>query len=523
MARIRQILSLIIIFLAFEAQLLAQDNKYWIVLKDKNLKSEPAISTKTKENRRKLGLKESQWSDLPINNDYLSKLQDNDIKVLQKSKWLNAVSAVIPTHQLDWVVRLGFVKEIIPISKFDLLTIDKPKPTSVNEEDIRVDFAMKQVGIEHFLNAGLSGEGVLIGVIDAGFFGANDSQMLKHLFERNQILGVKDYVNPKKKDYFGERETVSDFHGTEVLNAITGRSFKEKIQVGLATNANFYLARTDSGNREFRREEDNWLAAMEWMDSLGVRLINTSLGYAKGFTNPKESYTPEQMDGKTSVIAKAAKMAVDEKGIILVVSAGNEGDDNSWKIISTPADVDGVIAVGATNEISMKMGYSSIGPEFLSYLKPNVSCFSLFGTSLAAPVITGFVACLLQEQPDLDNRELREILQKSASLYPFGNNFIGYGVPNAKKALNLLAKKSFNDKSPRIVEVNENEKQVEIPVSAGEMVVLFHKKDEAHVLNQESLKAKYNLVSLKRNTSIKQTTVLTAEEVIEIIWKTSTN
>jgi hypothetical protein len=244
------------------------------------------------------------------------------------------------------------------------------------------------------------------------------------------------------------------------------------------------------------------------------------LGYAKGFSNPKESYTPEQMDGKTSVIARAAKMAVDEKGIVLVVSAGNEGDDNSWKIVSTPADVDGVIAIGATNELGMKMGYSSIGPEFLTYLKPNISCFSLFGTSLAAPVITGFVACLMQSNPNLSNKDIRNILEKSGNLYPFGNNFIGFGVPSARKALNLISKKE-SESQTRTIEVSESEKQIEIPMTIGEIAVVFNKKTPSIVVSQESMKAKYNFIVLKRNAQVKQTTVITHDEVVEVIWKTS--
>ena len=515
MARFTHIFSLFIIlfFVVFQAE--AQRSKYWLMFSDKDLHSEFAVSEKCKENRRILGIQENQFSDLPVSEFYIETLKSIGIESLIKSKWMNAVSANLSDNELEKVKKLNFIKEIIPIDTQIILTkIDKKE-----KDDLRVDFVMKQIGIEHFLAAGLNGKAVNIGVIDAGFFGANDTQTLKHLFDRKQILGVKDYVNPNKKDYFGERESASDFHGTEVLNAITGRNYKENFQIGLATNANFYLARTDSGNKEFRGEEDNWLAAMEWMDSLGVRVINTSLGYAKGFSNPKESYTPEQMDGKTSVIARAAKMAVDEKGIVLVVSAGNEGDDNTWRIISTPADVDGVIAIGATNELGLKMGYSSIGPEFLTYMKPNVSCFSLFGTSLAAPVITGFVACMMQAYPKLTNKEIRDILEKSANLYPYGNNFIGYGIPSAKKALILAAKKPLTDLQTKIIEVVENEKQVEIPISVGETIVIFNKKNAVHVISQESMKAKYNFIILKRNLSVKQTTVMTPEEVVEVIWK----
>ncbi len=501
----------------FSVETFAQQNKYWVMFTDKDLTQEVAISEKCKENRRNLGIAEIQISDIPVNRNYIKVLQKLAIQPINKSKWLNAVSANLTNNQIAELRKLAFVKELVLI-KSNLVLSKIASNTSNNTDDLRVDFAMKQVGIEHFLDAGLTGRGVSVGVIDAGFYGACDTQTLTHLFEKKQILATKDYVNPKKINFFGEQETASDFHGTEVMNAITGRNFKENYQVGLATNANFYLARTDSGNREFRGEEDNWVAAMEWMDSLGVRLINTSLGYAKGFSNPKESYAPEQMDGKTSVIARAAKIAVDEKGIVLVVSAGNEGDDSSWKIVSTPADVDGVIAIGATNELGMKMGYSSIGPEFLSYMKPSISCFSLFGTSLAAPVITGFVACLMQANPNLTNKEVREILEKSSHLYPYGNNFIGYGVPSAKKAL-AFASKKYVENLTRIIEVAEGEKQIEIPMPVGEVAVVFQKKNATIVVSQESMKAKYNFIALKRNAAVKQTTVVLKDEVIEIFWK----
>ena len=382
---------------------------------------------------------------------------------------------------------------------------------------------MKQIGIESFLQAGLNGTGVTIGVIDAGFYGVSDSPTLEHLLINKQILGIRDYVNPKKTNHFDEKETSSDFHGNEVLNAITGKTFDNKLQFGLATHSQFYLARTDNGNKEFRGEEDNWVSAMEWMDSLGVRLINTSLGYAKGFSNPKEDYKPEQMDGNTTVIAKAARIATNEKGIVVVVSAGNEGDDRDWRIISTPADVEGTIAVGATTEHGIKMGYSSIGPDFLDYLKPNVSCYSLYGTSLAAPVITGFVACMLQANPKLTNLEVKSYLEKSSSLYPFGNNFIGFGIPNAEKVIDLITHPTRVPlearQNVRTLIVAENDKQTEIGVKEGEIVAIFYKKTPFHVLSQDTQKAKSDVITLKRNAHVKQTTVVTKEEVVEIIWK----
>jgi hypothetical protein len=134
-------------------------------------------------------------------------------------------------------------------------------------------------------------------------------------------------------------------------------------------------------------------------------------------------------------------------------------------------------------------------------------------------VITGFVACVMQAYPTLTNKEIRSILEKSANLYPYGNNFIGFGIPNAKRALNLAAKKSLPEIQSRIVEVAENEKQIEIPMSEGDIAVVFHKKNATHVVTQESVKVKNNFFSLKRNSPIKQTTIMTQKEVIEVIWQ----
>jgi subtilisin family serine protease len=244
---------------------------------------------------------------------------------------------------------------------------------------------MSQVQANAFLKEGITAKDVTIGVIDAGFYGADSSLSLSQIFSNDRILGIRDYVKPGRAGdlLFSTAESFSDMHGTEVLAAIAGIDYKDQIQYGMATNAKFYLARTDYSLREYRGEEDNWIAAMEWMDSLGVRLINTSLGYAKGFSDPRENYTPSQMDGKTSAISRAAQIASDQKGIMLIVSAGNEGDDKSWGIVSAPADAKGVLSVGATNgKLWNRIGYSSTGPEFLPYVKPNVSCFSLYGTSL---------------------------------------------------------------------------------------------------------------------------------------------
>ena len=497
-------------------------SKYWILFTGKDQTAPPALSGVAIAQRQARTMPVDD-TDRPVSVAYLSQLVQMGIRPINRSRWLNAVSAQLTADQYAGVKQLPFVQAIQPIDPAIIITSigQSPKTSGHNAQKApHLAPVMTQIEASDFEQAGLTGRFVNIGVIDAGFFGADSANALKHVFARQGVRRVRDYVNEKKthSDLFRTLETMSDFHGTEVLAAIAGNDPTENIQYGLATDATFYLARTDQGNREYRGEEDNWVAAMEWMDSLGVRLINTSLGYAKGMSNPKENYEPRQMDGHTSLISRAAQIAADQKGILIIVSAGNEGDDRSWRIISTPADAQGVLAIGATNaRLWNRIGYSSIGPESLAYLKPNVSCFSLYGTSLSAPVITGFAACIMQANPKLTNKEVMAIIEKSAHMYPYGNNYVGYGVPLASRAIALLR----NQPLPATARsVKASGKSLTLAVVSSEAAVsVFHKKDAIHVMQQEAVKISKGKLTLRREKGENQTTVDLKKEVIEVIWE----
>lgn len=482
----------ILVFLVFNFQSLAQ-SKYWILFKDKNPSTVNINVTS-----------------LPICDDYLQLLEKQNIRPIQKSKWLNAISVYLTDAQKTRVIALDFVKDVVLIDgKFYVASRPHQQP--------RLAPVMEQVEASVFRENGLTGKGVKIGVIDAGFYEAPMNQQLKGIFANSAILSIRDYVNPKHiANFYTNSESFVDFHGSEVLAAIAGTD--TDMQQGLAIDSQFYLARTDHGGRESRIEEDNWVAAIEWLDSLGVKLVNTSLGYAKGFNNPSENYEPRQMDGYTSLISKVADIAVNQKGMLLVVSAGNEGDDPTWRIISTPADAEGVITVGATNQkLWNKIGYSSIGPEFIAYNKPNVSCYSLYGTSLSAPVITGFAACLMQANPRLTNKEIRNIIEKSAHLYPYCNNYIGYGVPLASRAIALL--KNTNMPPVHFKEIQAIGNIITVVIDNKiDVVSVFHKKNKNHVIGQDEMKVKKGKLTLKRQPNEVYTTIDLKNEVIEIVW-----
>ena len=499
--------------LVFVPLFLSARPKYWIYLKNKDLNTAPAVSPLTLENRHKLGLAISDEMDLPISKEYETSLLKNSVSIINRSKWLNAVSAVLTNEQANQVRQLDFVQDVVQIDPG--FYIAKTQPI----EKAQMAPVMSQVQANAFLKEGITAKDVTIGVIDAGFYGADSSLSLTQIFDNKRVLGIRDYVKPGRPGnlLFSTAESFSDMHGTEVLAAISGIDHKEQIQYGMAMNAKFYLARTDYSLREYRGEEDNWIAAMEWMDSLGVRLINTSLGYAKGFSDPKENYTPSQMDGKTSAITRAAQIASDRKGIMLIVSAGNEGDDKGWGIVSAPADAKGVLSIGATNaKLWNRIGYSSIGPEFLSYVKPNVSCFSLYGTSLSAPVITGFAACLLQVNPKLTNKELIDLIEKSAHLYPYGNNFVGYGVPLASRAL-ALAKAPYMPNNSKHIMAKGRNCEVEVTVT-DPLVAIYRKKNAKDVLSQQVAKVQNGKISLKRQSNERFTTIDLKDSVIEVEW-----
>lgn len=504
---------LLLLAFVFVPLVLSANPKYWIYLKNKDLAASPAVSALTLENRQKLGLILSDETDLPVKKEYEAALRGQSVNIINRSKWLNAVSANLTSEQAMKVRELDFVADVVMIDPG--FYIARTQPT----EKAQMAPVMSQVQANAFLKENITAKDVTIGVIDAGFYGADSSLSLSQVFSNKRILGVRDYVKPGRSGdlLFSTAESFSDMHGTEVLAAIAGIDYQDQVQYGMATNAKFYLARTDYSMREYRGEEDNWIAAMEWMDSLGVRLINTSLGYAKGFSDPRENYQPSQMDGKTSAISKAAQIASDKKGIMIIVSAGNEGDDKSWGIVSAPADAKGVLSVGATNgKLWNRIGYSSVGPEFLSYVKPNVSCFSLYGTSLSAPVITGFAACLLQANPQLSNKELISLIEKSSHLYPYGNNYIGYGVPQASRAL-ALAKAPYLPNNSKLVKAKGRTCEVEV-TSQDSMVAVYRKKNEKDVIAQQVAKVQNGKVSLKRQNNEKFTTIDLRDYVVEVQW-----
>lgn len=463
-----------------------------------------------------LGLPLVQSSDLAPSETQINAVLGTGARKSIVSKWLNALSVWATEEQLATIKQLPGVVGSSPIGywhtaglKNDTLDVEKYSET------------LRQVQGELFKDLGLNGKGVTIGVTDAGFYEADKSMYIRHVYERGGVKATRDFVNPERKADVYQSLNSGDDHGVEVLSYIAGYHPEKKGLTGVAWGADFVLARTDHQVKESRIDEDNWVASLEWLDSLGVRLVNTSLGYGLGFDNPDENYKPEQMDGKKSVVAKAANMAVKKKGMILVVAAGNDGGKSDWKIISSPADVQGVLSVGANSYTDWnKMSYSGKGPEALPYLKPDVSAASLMGTSFSAPVICGLLACILQWKPELGSDTLFNMLRRSGHLWPYPNNFLGYGVPQSGYLIKYLKTGVWGERKVEKIETKEQVVEIEIPqewnvASLG----VFHKHNEKFVMRQANITASKGKISLQRPAGAKQSTVHHANGIWEIFWQ----
>ncbi|REE05789.1 subtilase family protein [Marinoscillum furvescens DSM 4134] len=389
------------------------------------------------------------------------------------------------------------------------------KPATLPISSPVLGFALEQIEAKAFLQEGLNGAGIKIGIIDGGFLKANKSKSLKHVFEAERVKNYQDFVTPELTPYDGIAR-LDDGHGTEVWQLIGGKHPGKNIQYGLATHAEYYLARTDHGAYEKRIEEDHLIAALEQMHRMGVRLVNVSLGYNIGYTNPEENYRREQMDGKSTLLAKTISAAALEKGMLIIVAAGNEALD-PWQIVSTPGDAEHALTVGASKfDIWDKMNYSSIGPSWLPYVKPDIAVYASSGTSYAAPVVTGMAACIWQRDSTLSNFEVMDLLKSAGNFHPYANNYLGHGVPTCTRILKLMDGQTIS----RPNTLRTKKKSVKIPLKTeASYVVAFHKTNEKNVANRYMYRNPGETLKIKRPDRIRQTSLLVGKEVLEIFWE----
>lgn len=434
------------------------DYMFRLHLKDKNENKysmdqpETFLSQRSIDRRIRQGIAIDS-TDIPVSEKYLSLIEAPGSKVISQSKWLNTVCVLLKDSlSIDNLKGLDFIEnvEFVWKSKNDTTknisdnkkTVRLPQPKANNKYGYSYD-QIKMINGDTLHENGFRGKGIEIAIIDGGFQNLREILLLDNV----HLKGTKDFV------YDGEDMFKSSAHGLNVLSVLATN--RPNIYIGTAPDAKYWLFRSEDSRSEFPIEQDYWVAAVEYADSVGVDIINTSLGYTK-FDTPATSYTHADLDGKTAFISKAAKIAT-QKGIFLEISAGNEGA-KTWNRISVPADVDDVLTVGSIKRDSTLSYFSSVGPTTDNRTKPDVVALGdkinviggdgdvtySSGTSFSGPVMTGMAACLWQAYPLLTNIELLNIIRRSGDRSENPNERYGYGIPDIKKVMMFAKELSEN-------------------------------------------------------------------------------
>ncbi len=391
--------------------------------------------------------------DVPIYQLYFDQISTSSgIEVKSKSKWMNAVHVRGSISAIDALADLTFVSNI-QFANRSLNTQNRIANNSENKAvnkqlDVQENFVYGNSSNQiQMLNGHLlhqqdyTGTGKIIAVMDAGFPNVNTASSFQRIRDNNQILGGYNFVARNENVY------TSNSHGTLVLSLMAG--YVENQLVGTAPDANYYLFITEDSADENPVEESYWVEAAELADSLGVDVINTSLGYF-AYNNPSYSYTYADMNGVTSFISRGADIAF-SRGMICVTSAGNSGNSANPNI-STPADAIHTLTVGSVKFDETYSTFSSIGPTFDGRIKPDVMAqgqnpyFSTTsgsvsnassGTSFSGPIIAGMVASFWQAIPWATNQQVVDFVLQSADRFTNPTTQFGYGIPNFQVALNM--------------------------------------------------------------------------------------
>lgn len=408
-------------------------NYYWVFYKDKNntdFNPNEYFDQKAIERRQINKISLYDLSDYPINQDYASNITAFCDEYIGESRWLNASAIYTDAERANYIAGFDFVLSVQIIeAEASVCSVDINKTIDLKPESGDMIPQLHRMQGEVFRDNKIDGTGIRIAVFDGGFPNVDTHNAFKHLRDNKRI--IKTWNFPKKdENVYGWNS-----HGTSVLSCIAGIDDNDE-NIGLATGAEFLLARTEIGT-EPAKEEVWWAMALEWADKNGADLINSSLGYGI------DRHTVKDMDGKTCVVTKAADIAA-SKGILVVNAAGNEGDDNTWYIIGAPADAENILSIGGVDASGkFHISFSSFGPTADGRMKPNVSAFGYayvakpkaygyaYGTSFASPLVAGFVACAWQTKRDFTALQMKAEIEKSADRYPYFDYANGYGVPMA--------------------------------------------------------------------------------------------
>ncbi len=451
--------------------------RYWIYFKDKGKfkKDDPMtigseayniakseLSDKALIRRAKVLSPEKivSYDDLPVNQEYVDKVKQLGLLPNAVSKWFNAMSVMAKKKDLDVVKKLGFVEKIEGVHYLDNANIpstkkivgDYKQPVAKTKYSYGPSYWQnEQIKVPELHNFGVTGFGVTVGMCDDGFAWRNHEAL-----KNRNVLGEYDWIfkddsteNQQSPNQIPSDPMDQDGHGTATMSTLGG--FKEGSLIGPAFDVDFWLSKTEYGASETPVEEDYWLQAVEWMEAKGIEVISCSLIY-KPFDKPNDEYDYKDMNGRTTVIVRAAEHAA-YLGIVVVNAMGNEYQTQPPSIVSPP-DGDSVIAVGAIDSAGTIAFFSSNGPTSDGRMKPDVVAMGLddyvatsytassndttyayeSGTSFACPLTAGVCALILSAHPELTPMQVREALKNTANKKDKPDNVYGWGLINAYDA-----------------------------------------------------------------------------------------
>jgi subtilisin family serine protease len=422
---------------------------YRLLLSDKGISSysidrpEEFLSQKSIDRRNRQGFQVDE-TDLPVSPAYLEAIMATGASIIAASKWVKTVVVEFSeSATLESLRSLQFVHDLYPVFKKDNAQTEETlySRTVQDSNDNLDDYGQGALQIslnngQWLHNWGFKGKNKTIAVLDGGFKNADKV----NLFDWNKILEVKNFTHENEDPLRSSTD-----HGTKVLSCML--TYKQNDMIGTAPEAEYYLFKTEVNDSEFPVEEDYWITALEYADSLGVDIISSSLGYFV-FNDPSMNHNDSQLDGRTAYISIAASMAA-LKGMIVCNSAGNEGS-GFWRKIIFPSDAENVLCVGAVNQYSVRAPFSSIGYASDGRVKPDIMAMgentkvanadgisSASGTSFSCPVISGLTASLWQALPQLNSLEIIDLIRKTADRYSDPNTEYGYGIANFLKAYSV--------------------------------------------------------------------------------------
>ena len=419
-----------------------------------------SILTQESLDRKQLHSTPIDERDVPVNEDYIAEIKAaNGITVYAKSKWMNSVYVRGSESNINSLLGLAFVNEVEFMDKsLNLIGGNVGDPDDkfvIENQSSRINYEygaaanqVEMIGADFLHQQDFNGEGMVVAVLDSGFPTILSNPAFDHINDEDRVIDTYDFVTRQVSP------DGSGSHGLKTSSDIAG--LDDGNFAGTAPGASFVYYVTEEGGAENPVEEAYWLEALERADSLGVDVVNTSLGY-QDFDNSAYDYEYDDLDGETTIGARAGTLAFD-KGMLLVTSGGNDGN-GGFGFVASPGDSRGVLTVGAVDADENYVSFSSFGPTVDGRVKPDVMAQGAVaavidengnvdfnnGTSFSSPIMAGAIASLWQSKPEATNAQIMQIVRESAHLFDAPTSQMGYGIPNFEDAYTALQLLTLED------------------------------------------------------------------------------